>query len=133
MQPAEYVQMAEVQDRHWWFEAKRRTVDALLTRYGVGDTDSVSAGRELFYLAPGGRLMVARLGDGPAFRASAPEAMFRRPAGVMSGPGREHDIAPDGDRFLFARFQGAASQDRVAGLVFVQNWFQELLERVPVP
>ncbi len=47
MQPAEYVQMAEVQDRHWWFEAKRRTVDALLTRYGVGDRVSSSAGRVL--------------------------------------------------------------------------------------
>jgi len=32
MQAAEYVQMAEVQHCHWWFEAKRkrRTVDALL-------------------------------------------------------------------------------------------------------
>ncbi len=36
MEAAEYVRMAEVQDRHWWFEAKRRTVASLLERHGVG-------------------------------------------------------------------------------------------------
>jgi ubiquinone/menaquinone biosynthesis C-methylase UbiE len=36
MQPEEYRRMAEVQDRHWWFEAKRRTVGALLQRHRVG-------------------------------------------------------------------------------------------------
>lgn len=37
MEAAEYVRMAEVQDRHWWFEAKRRTVAALLARHRVGE------------------------------------------------------------------------------------------------
>lgn len=36
MEAAEYVRMAQVQDRHWWFEAKRRTVAALLARHDVG-------------------------------------------------------------------------------------------------
>jgi len=49
MQAAEYVQMAEVQHCHWWFEAKRkrRTVDALLTRHAVGDRVLSSTGRVL--------------------------------------------------------------------------------------
>lgn len=33
MEAAEYVRMATVQNRHWWFEAKRRTVAALLERH----------------------------------------------------------------------------------------------------
>ena len=37
MEAAEYVRMAEVQDRHWWFEAKRHTVAALLARHRVGE------------------------------------------------------------------------------------------------
>lgn len=36
MEAAEYVRMAEVQDRHWWFEAKRRTVAALLAHHAGG-------------------------------------------------------------------------------------------------
>lgn len=44
MEAAEYVQMARVQNRHWWFEAKRRTVAAMLARYRVGtDLDAAAA------------------------------------------------------------------------------------------
>lgn len=35
MEAAEYVRMAGVQDRHWWFEAKRRMVAELLARHDV--------------------------------------------------------------------------------------------------
>ena len=34
MEISEYQSMAELQDRHWWFEAKRRIARALLSRYG---------------------------------------------------------------------------------------------------
>jgi SAM-dependent methyltransferase len=36
MEAAEYLQMAAVQDRHWWFEVKRRTVAAVLERHAAG-------------------------------------------------------------------------------------------------
>ncbi len=50
--------------------------------------------------------------------------------------GRRFDLAPDGDRFI-VRKRGTAEQtsddDPFNGLIFVENWHQELLERVPVP
>ena len=43
------------------------------------------------------------------------------------------DISPDGQRFLAIMSQGDAGEDAPQPhLVFVQNWFQELTERVPV-
>ena len=47
--------------------------------------------------------------------------------------GRAYDISPDGQRFLFVT-QGAAStaDGESAALIFVENCFQELTERVPV-
>ncbi len=49
---------------------------------------------------------------------------------------RQFDLAPDGDRFIF-RESGTAVQtnddDPFNGLIFVENWHQELTERVPVP
>ena len=47
MEAGEYIQMAEVQDLHWWFEAKRRTVDAMLVQHGVGDGVDLSTSRVL--------------------------------------------------------------------------------------
>lgn len=46
MEPAEYLRMVEVQDRHWWFEAKRRTVASLLSRHGVGSAVGADATAE---------------------------------------------------------------------------------------
>ena len=52
---------------------------------------------------------------------------------------RTYDIAPDGQRFLMVKEGSAAGSDAddpFAGLTqihVVQNWTQELLERVPVP
>ena len=42
--------------------------------------------------------------------------------------GTEFDIAPDGERFLFLSTHAEADAE---GLIFVQNWFEELQARVP--
>ncbi|MGD8331201.1 MAG: class I SAM-dependent methyltransferase [Acidobacteriota bacterium] len=47
MEAAEYVRMAAVQDRHWWFEAKRRTVATLLARHAPELRVSTAAQRVL--------------------------------------------------------------------------------------
>ena len=47
MERNQYAQMAALQDRHWWFAAKRRIVDALVRQYGprpLGDDERPSAG-----------------------------------------------------------------------------------------
>ena len=45
------------------------------------------------------------------------------------------DIAPDGNRFVLRKPRGAGQtvNDSFTGLIFVENWVQEITERVPVP
>jgi|TARA_B100001964_G_scaffold179121_1_gene197665 hypothetical protein len=51
--------------------------------------------------------------------------------------GRQYDVAPDGQRFLMLKNAAIAdTDDPFAGLtqiVVVQNWFEKLKARVPVP
>ena len=71
MQAAEYVQMAKVQHCHWWFEAKRRTVDALLTRHAVGDRVLSSTGRVLEVGSGTGAMVDVMTGFGRMYAADA--------------------------------------------------------------
>ncbi len=87
-------------------------------------------GRELFFIN-GTQFLVARVETAPTFNATTPEVVFAR-GDFTAGPGREHDISPDGEQFLFVR-QLSFQVGEDAGLVFVQNWTQELKARVPVP
>ena len=76
---------------------------------------------------------------GSNFAAGTPGLVVE---GFYFGPstfllGRTYDIAPDGQRFLMLKERaGADADDPFFGLTqihVVQNWHQELLERVPVP
>jgi len=62
VEAAEYVRMVQVQDRHWWFEAKRRTVAALLARHGVAPPRSVGGdagmARRVLEVGPGTGAMI---------------------------------------------------------------------------
>ena len=45
-----------------------------------------------------------------------------------------YDISPDGQRFLVIKEDASsASTSEGPEIIVVQNWHQELLERVPVP
>jgi Tol biopolymer transport system component len=56
-------------------------------------------GRELFYVAPDGKMMsVAVDGTTPAFRAEAPRLLFHAP--VVSFVGYQYAVTKDGERFL---------------------------------
>ena len=95
-------------------------------------------GLELFFRGPS-NLMVARVETEPTFSSRTPEPLssistYSMPTG--GGLGRHFDLAPDGDRFI-VRDAGIGAQtsdeERFNGLIFVENCFQELTERVPVP
>ena len=95
-------------------------------------------GRELFYH---GRtdLMVAQIETEPTFSSRTPEPLFSLSGYATVGggvAGRRFDLAPDGDRFI-VRKPGTAEQtsddDPFNGLIFVENWFEELKRLVPVP
>ena len=98
-------------------------------------------GRELFYLTGAGLMGVAidtAGGVAPGRPALLVEGAYD---GIASGgnSGRTYDVAPDGARFLMVKVGGSSAtvaDDPYAGLTrihVVQNWFEELKARVPVP
>ena len=98
-------------------------------------------GSELFYRDPrANMLMVVQVETEPTFSSSTPKPLLRlsgSPVGLGPTAGRGFDLAPDGDRFVFLKSGGGDLQTSddadFNGLIFVENWFEELKERVPVP
>ena len=95
-------------------------------------------GRELFYRGLGGRgLMVAQIDTEPSFRSRTPELLFSLGGDTFIGASaRRLDLAPDGDRFIFGTPGTTVQTSDDAdfnGLIFVENWFDELQRLVPTP
>jgi hypothetical protein len=80
--------------------------------------------------------MVVSVGTGPTFTPGTPKLLFERAwfAGVQS---RQWDWHPDGDRIVVVdpsgNDGGEDGEPGVARIHIIQNWFEELKERVPVP
>ena len=90
-------------------------------------------GRELFYVSSQG-VMVVAIQTEPTFAHDVPEVLFDATIFENTSLGRAFDVAPDG-RLLMLKV-GSASSDEGASpplIVVVENWFEELKERVPVP
>ncbi len=89
---------------------------------------------ELFYRRlPDLAMMAASIDTEPTFRPGNPVVLFDAPNLLSAGGPRGFDIAPDGQRFLMIKVGDATSEDARPQINIVENWFQELLERVPVP
>ena len=71
----------------------------------------------------------------PTFSHGNPEAMFLAPylAATPDRP-RQFDLSPDAERFLMIK-EGVSEGETAAEphIVFVQDWFEELKARVPIP
>ena len=78
-------------------------------------------------------MMAAPIDIEPTFRPGNPVVLFDAPNLLPVFGGRAFDIAPDGQRFLMIKTGDAAGEDARPQINIVQNWHQELLERVPVP
>ena len=87
----------------------------------------------------GGREIVYRNDDAvlavdietePEFRPGVPRQLFQGAYLRDGGAHQRYDVSADGERFLMAR---PAGDDQSSEIRVVQNWTQELLERVPVP
>jgi eukaryotic-like serine/threonine-protein kinase len=93
-------------------------------------------GRELFYMtAPsvGGQaaqttMMVVPVQLKPTFTAGTPRVLFQGRYGVTANI-RGYDVAPDGRRFLMVQ-QEERPPTRLADMIIVQNWIEELKQKV---
>ena len=92
-------------------------------------------GRDLFYLEIPSRMMVAEVETDPTFDHRTPTWAFGLTAWDLGGGGRRYDLAPDRERFLMRRPEGTQTDGdtEFTGMIVVENWFQELTERVPIP
>jgi serine/threonine protein kinase/Tol biopolymer transport system component len=71
-------------------------------------------GRELFYLAPNGKMMAVDVIAGQEFRVGTPMSLFQTPAGAIVG-----DVTADGKRFLLVTPVG---QSPSVPFTVVLNW-----------
>ncbi len=82
-------------------------------------------GRELFYLAPDGKLMAVEVQQGPTFEAGVAKPLFQTRARehVSSNDTFSYDVSADGQRFLVNTDVGEAIS---SPLTVVFNWVAEL-------
>ena len=92
-------------------------------------------GRALFFCGVPFGMMVAEVETEPTFNPGTPSLAFALLGYPTNGGGRRFDLAPDGERFLIRKAEGpeAGEADAFTGLIVVENWFEELKARVPVP
>jgi hypothetical protein len=57
-------------------------------------------GRELYYLDPGGKLMVVSINTDHGFSAGESKVLFQTPLVPAAIPGTRYDVTADGQRFL---------------------------------
>jgi Tol biopolymer transport system component len=71
-------------------------------------------GREIFYLAPNGKMMAVAVGPGQEFHVETPTPLFQTPSGTVVG-----DVAADGKRFLLIAPVGPSASEP---FTIVLNW-----------
>ena len=107
---------------------------AQISTEGGGDPQWARDGQELFYLN-GNQMMAVDIETDPAFTAGTPSLLFEisfRPS--LGGRNAPYDVTADGQQFVMVQEIGIAdSEVEPPQINIVQNWFEELKERVPVP
>jgi eukaryotic-like serine/threonine-protein kinase len=75
-------------------------------------------GKELYYIAPDGKLMEVDITTSPAFRAGVPRVLFQTPQTSISTLAYAWDVTPDGKRFLLPE----TTQEGRTPFTVVLNW-----------
>jgi Tol biopolymer transport system component len=85
-------------------------------------------GKELFYLAPDGKLMVVGVKTGPPFEADVAKPLFavRRRERVSASDQFGYDVSADGQRFLVSAEIGEPTAEP---LTLLLNWADRVKER----
>jgi eukaryotic-like serine/threonine-protein kinase len=89
-------------------------------------------GRELFFVDPANTLMAVPVqASGATFAMGNPVKLFETAYAPTLNSPRDYDVTPDGQRFLMIRENVARDGNAMpAGMVVVQNWFEELRAKV---
>jgi len=85
-------------------------------------------GKELFYRS-GEKMMAADIAMQPSFSAGKPKMLFQGPYLPSAITYPYYDVSPDGQRFLMIKLDEQTSA--LTQIVVVQNWFEELKQKVP--
>jgi eukaryotic-like serine/threonine-protein kinase len=85
-------------------------------------------GRELTY-RNGDKMMAADIATQPAFSAGKPRMLFEGPYVPPSQLVSFYDVSGDGQRFLMLK--PVEQAQAATQIVVVQNWFEELKQKVP--
>ena len=78
-------------------------------------------GKELFFIAPDGKLMSVEIGSGSSFEPGKPKALFDLVA-ARTAQGTSYDVSADGQRILFI----SRMADATSSLSVVINWTADL-------
>jgi hypothetical protein len=85
----------------------------------------------LFFIDADGGLVAAEVEADSVFRVLRSETLFDTSDYVIGEGTDFHDIGPDDQQFLMLRLPGFAGGTGGDGrFILVQNWFEELLERM---
>lgn len=87
-------------------------------------------GKELFYRS-GDKMMAADITTQPAFSAGKSKMLFEGPYVPTPLTFPNYDVSPDGQRFLMIKPAELNSASSLTQIVVVQNWFEELKQKVP--
>ena len=84
--------------------------------------------------ANNGQLWARGIETKPTLTWQNPVALFETPWPTNAGPIVNHDVTRDGQRFVFVQpVEEAGDAVERPQIIVVQNWFEELKERVPLP
>jgi len=84
------------------------------------------SGRELFYRNGANEMVAVQVSAGPAFAWERQDVLFSTADYILGNVHPVYDVSPDGQRFVMLRTEEVSSE-----LILVQNFFEELKERVP--
>ena len=86
-------------------------------------------GHELFYRS-GKKLMAVEYQTQQSFSPGKPMELFEGPYVPTPRSFPDYDVSPDGQRFLMLK--PAEDQQATSQIIVVQNWIEELKEKVPL-
>ena len=89
------------------------------------------SGRELFYVDGDRNLIAAQVATDPTFARGEQRVLFELGAEyLLSNNYSPFDIHPDDERFLMMRLAGVESASGAGQLIVVENWFEEVKQKM---